>query len=125
MTEEIKQPVQAKVPINADEVREKFKTFLDIVHDERFCVILDSELEGTVKERLSLKAGLAKDKRLRRTTFDRMHERGLTNSTFIKSEYLKISRNEVSGLPSVLRNYVVYIVSQVAKMTVNSYVRYE
>lgn len=123
MIEETK--IEAKKPINADEVREKFKTFLDIVDDERFSPTMDDELKGAERERIALKAGLAKDKKLRRTSFDRMLERGLTNSTYIKTEYLKLSRNEKSELPTSLRNYVVYIVSQVAKMTVNSYVRYE
>ena len=123
MIEETK--IDAKKPINTEEVREKFKTFLDIVGDERFCPKMDDELKGAERERIALRAGLPKDKKLRRTSFDRMQERGLTNSSYIKTEYLKLSRNEKSELPTSLRNYVVYIVSQVAKMTVNSYVRYE
>jgi hypothetical protein len=101
-------------------IKDKFSRIEDIIADPKFEELLQSEINKLTTERKKLKSILKAGKRLRRTTFDRLEEKGEMNSDSIISEYRNIV-NGISTQPSIIRTYIIQIISNISKQVLSFY----
>lgn len=102
------------------EVKMRFSNIEEVIVDPKFNEILTIEVERLKTERQKAEQGLKVGQKLRRTTFDRLTEKGFMNPESIVSEYRKIVKGQ-GGHPSIIRTYIIQIVSNIARQVLNHY----
>lgn len=102
------------------EVKMRFSNIDEVIVDPKFNEILTIEVERLKTERQKAEQGLKAGQKLRRTTFDRLTEKGFMNPESIVAEYRKIIKGQ-GGHPSIIRTYIIQIVSNIARQVLNHY----
>lgn len=119
----IEEPVEVIQKTEAEkeaEVKMKFSNIEEVIVDPKFHEILTIEIERLKTQRQEAEQDLKAGHKLRRTTFDRLTEKGFMNPESIVAEYRQIVKGQ-GGHPSIIRTYIIQIVSNIARQVLNHY----
>jgi hypothetical protein len=80
---------------------EKFKTYYDLIQDEKFLSLLQERIESIADNRQKLKAKAQKGSVWEKGSFDILKEKGMMNPEALRDECIKISEKRSELKPKL------------------------